>query len=85
MADFEQVQNCGSIPISLRRGKEGAEEANGDMLEAIINLEKRGRIKAPETGGCYNSQHERSQWRQLQEELLGEKTAHTNGFVLYTM
>lgn len=59
MVDFDQVQKlCEKIHVSYEEAKKALEESNGDMLEAVINLEKRNRIKAPESGGYYNSQGE---------------------------
>ncbi len=59
MVTFEQVQKlCEHTNISYEEAKKALEETNGDMLEAVINLEKQNRIKAPESGGYYNSQEE---------------------------
>ncbi len=59
MVTFEQVQKlCEHAHISYEEAKKALEETNGDMLEAVINLEKQNRIKAPESGGYYNSQEE---------------------------
>jgi hypothetical protein len=81
MADFEQVQKLREYAnISYEEAKKALEEANGDMLEAIINLEKQGRIKAPETGGYYNSQHEKkANGDSCRRNSWEKKTAHTNG------
>lgn len=59
MIDFEQVQKLRErANISFEEAKKALEETDGDMLEAVINLEKQNRIKAPEAGGYYNSQAE---------------------------
>lgn len=81
MADFEQVQKLREYAnISYEEAKKALEEANGDMLEAVINLEKKGRIKAPETGGYYNSQHERrANGDSCGRNSWEKKAAHTNG------
>ena len=61
MIDFEQVQKLRErANISYEEAKKALEETNGDMLEAMINLEKQNRIKAPEACGYYNS-HEDNQ------------------------
>ena len=52
MVDFEQVQKLREYAnISYEEAKKALEEANGDMLEAVINLEYQNSIKPPETGG----------------------------------
>lgn len=57
MLDFEKVEKLRArANISFEEAKKALEETDGDMLEAIINLEKQNRIKAPEAGGYYNSQ-----------------------------
>lgn len=82
MVDFEQVQKLRErANISYEEAKKALEEANGDMLEAVINLEKQNRIKAPETGGYYNSQGENPR---ANEDCCGRKSwekknAHANG------
>lgn len=61
MVDFEQVQKLREYAnISYEEAKKALEEANGDMLEAVISLEKQNRIKAPEAGGYYNSREEKT-------------------------
>ena len=80
MVDFDQVQKLREYAnISYEEAKKALEEANGDMLEAVINLEKQNRIKAPATGGYYSSREE----RRANEENCGrnsweKKAAHTN-------
>src|SRR5690554_4120945 len=72
MVDFEQVQKLRErANISYEEAKKALEEANGDMLEAVINLEKQNRIKAPETGGYYNSQGENPR---ANEDCCGRKS-----------
>lgn len=60
MVDFEQVRRLHDYAktISYEEAKKALEEAEGDLLEAIIKLEKENKIKRPETAGYYNSQTE---------------------------
>ncbi len=55
MVTLEQVEKLREYAnISYEEAKAVLEETNGDVLEAIVKLEKENRIKAPE-GGYYNS------------------------------
>lgn len=56
MVTLEQVEELRKYAsISFNEAKAALEETDGDILEAIINLEKRGIIKGPEGGGYYSS------------------------------
>ncbi len=75
MVTFEQVEKLrDKANISYDEAKAALEKTNGDILEAIINLEKEGRIPAPEGGGYYNSrrarQNSKSDYRE--KEFKGE-------------
>lgn len=57
MVTLEQVEKlCERANISYDEARAALEETNGDILEAIINLEKQNRIQAPR-GGYYNSRN----------------------------
>lgn len=57
MVNLQQVEELRKYAnISFNEAKEALEETKGDLLEAIINLEKKGRIKAPKDGGFYSSE-----------------------------
>ncbi len=43
--------------VSYDEAREAYERADGDLLEALIYLEKRGRVQAPQGGGYYKSEH----------------------------
>ncbi|NLC53631.1 MAG: DUF4342 domain-containing protein [Firmicutes bacterium] len=60
MVDFEQVQRLRDYAknISYEEAKKALEEAEGDLLEAVIKLEKENKIQRPEAAGYYNSQTE---------------------------
>jgi hypothetical protein len=56
MVTLQQVEELRRYAnITFNEAKDALEETNGDILEAIINLEKKGRIKAPKDGGYYSS------------------------------
>lgn len=59
MVTLEQVEKLREkANISYDEAKAALEKTNGDILEAIINLEKENRIPPPEGGGYYNSKRE---------------------------
>ncbi|MDP4159978.1 MAG: ubiquitin, partial [Bacillota bacterium] len=57
MTTLEQVEKlCAMANISYEEAKAALDAANGDLLEAIIYLEKQGKVKAPTGGGYYSSE-----------------------------
>lgn len=57
MTTIEQVEKlCAMANISYEEAKAALDSANGDLLEAIIFLEKQGKIHAPTGGGYYSSE-----------------------------
>ncbi|TGE31398.1 ubiquitin [Desulfosporosinus sp. Sb-LF] len=57
MTTLEQVEKlCVMANISFEEAKAALDAANGDLLEAIIYLEKQGKVKAPTGGGYYSSE-----------------------------
>lgn len=57
MVTLEMVEKLRKYAnISYEEAKEALEESDGDILEAIINLEKQNRIETPHGGGYYNSE-----------------------------
>ena len=56
MVTLEQVEKLRQrANISYDEARAALEKTDGDILEAIINLEKENRISAPEGGGYYSS------------------------------
>ncbi|HHY16275.1 MAG TPA: DUF4342 domain-containing protein [Firmicutes bacterium] len=43
--------------VSYDEAREAYEYADGDLLEALIYLEKQGKVQAPQGGGYYKSEH----------------------------
>lgn len=57
MATLDQVEKLSVMAnISYEEAKAAIDKANGDLLEAIIYLEKQGKIQAPAGGGYYSSE-----------------------------
>ncbi|MCO1603353.1 ubiquitin [Desulfosporosinus nitroreducens] len=64
MTTLEQVEKlCAIAKISYEEAKVALDATNGDLLEAIIYLEKQGKVTAPTGDGYYS----------------GEKTHHHHG------
>lgn len=58
MVTLEQVEELRKkANISYDEAKKALEETNGDILEAIINLEKQNRIEPPKGGGYYSTKN----------------------------
>ncbi|MDQ7095389.1 ubiquitin [Desulfosporosinus sp. PR] len=56
MTTLEQVEKlCAMANISYEEAKAALDAANGDLLEAIIYLEKQGKVSTPTGGGYYSS------------------------------
>lgn len=54
MITIEQVEELRKrVNVSYEEAKLALEEVNGDILEAVINLEKKNKITPPEGGGFY--------------------------------
>lgn len=52
MTTLENVEKiCAMANISYEEAKAVLDAANGDLLEAVISLEKQGQIQAPNGGG----------------------------------
>jgi hypothetical protein len=77
MTTLEQVEKlCEMANISYEESKAALDAANGDLLEAIIYLEKQGKVKAPTGGGFYSSQKTVDPHAEVYEENCWEKHHH---------
>jgi len=57
MTTLEQVEKLRTMAnVSYDEAKTALDAVNGDLLEAIIYLEKQGKVNAPSGGGYYSSQ-----------------------------
>lgn len=70
MVTLEQVEKLHQYKdISYDEARRALEEANGDILEAIIILERQNIIQEPKNGGYYSSKNEeQNQSDKFQEE-----------------
>ncbi|SCG82898.1 UBA/Ts-N domain-containing protein [Proteiniborus sp. DW1] len=70
MVTLEQVEKLREYAnISYEEARAALEETNGDILEALVNLEKQNRIIVPKGGGYYNS---RSKYQDTYENRSGD-------------
>lgn len=75
MVNLEQVEKLrGYANISFEEAKVALEETDGDILEAIVNLEKRGRINKPEGGGTFNSKSEEDESHEKENRGTGNNS-----------
>lgn len=57
MTTLEQVEKLRAMAnVSYDEAKAALDATNGDLLEAIILLEKQGKVATPSGGGYYSSQ-----------------------------
>ena len=57
MVTLEQVEKLRErTNVTYDEAKAALESTNGDLLDAIIFLEKQGKVKAPEDGGYYSNE-----------------------------
>lgn len=71
MTNLEQIEKLRErANVSYSEAKDALEGANGDLLEALISLEKQGKVHAPSGGGYYSSErvYQSEQDEQSQEE-----------------
>ncbi len=62
MATLEQVEKLrAKANVSYDEAKEALDASNDDMLDAIIYLEKQGKVHAPSGGGYYSSERSTNQ------------------------
>ncbi len=75
MTTLEQVEKlCAKANISYEEAKTALDATNGDLLEAIIYLEKQGKVQAPTGGGYYSSEKKAD----ISAESGKENHQHTN-------
>jgi len=81
MVTLEQVEKLRQYGnITYDEAKKALEEANGDILEAIIILEKLKLIEEPENGGYHNSMREQQNGKNHYQEQEGKtKSNEKNG------
>ena len=56
MATLEQVEKLREkASVTFEEAKEALDASGGDLLDALIYLEKKGKVKPPASGGFYSS------------------------------
>lgn len=76
MVTFEQVEKLrDKTGVSYEEAKKVLEESKGDLLEAVILLERENRIKPPSGGGVYQSKAENEQKTGQHQQQGGKKKA----------
>ena len=69
--DLEKVEKLrATANVTYEEAKNALQKTNGDLLEAVIELERQGKIKEPSGGGYYSSRENKSD----------ETSANANGY-----
>ena len=86
MTTLEQVEKLHTMAnVSYDEAKGALDATNGDLLEAIIYLEKQGKVNAPTGGGYYSSEKTASPGPEACKTNCWEKkTKHGNGGETFT-
>jgi hypothetical protein len=80
MATLEQVEKLREkANVSFEEAKAALEACNDDLLEAIIFLERQGRINAPANGGYYSSRGAEEE-RQARQDAGYDRQQCKNNF-----
>ncbi|SHI32090.1 ubiquitin [Desulfosporosinus lacus] len=76
MTTLEQVEKLRAMAnVTYDEAKVALDAANGDLLEAIIYLEKQGKVNSPSGGGYYSSQKTADTSTGAYKEACWEKQA----------
>ena len=80
MVTLEQVTKLREYAnISFEEAKAALEETNGDILEAIVNLEKQNKIKPPENDGSFKTdQHKKDTSESSHDEQAKQQSAEAD-------
>jgi len=86
MTTLEQVEKLRAMAnVSYDEAKVALDAANGDLLEAIIYLEKQGKVSAPTGGGYYSSEKTSDPSAEASHTKCWEKqTKYGNGGETFT-
>lgn len=69
MDKLEQIEKLRErAKVSYDEAREAYEHANGDLLDALIYLEKQGKVRPPQGDGYYRSEQQQVQNEQVYEE-----------------
>ncbi len=77
MATLEQVEKLREkANVTFEEAKEALDASGGDLLDALIYLEKKGKVKPPASGGFYSTRI--GQRRRREEKSKSGRTVKTN-------
>ncbi|EHQ91212.1 hypothetical protein [Desulfosporosinus youngiae] len=81
MTTLDQVEKLRAMAnVSYDEAKTALDAVNGDLLEAIIYLEKQGKVNPPSGGGYYSSQNNRDSSNFAYKETdWGKRHNHCHG------
>ena len=87
MTTLEQVEKLRTMAnVSYDEAKTALDAVNGDLLEAIIYLEKQGKVTAPSGGGYYSSERtENASHVAFQKNCWEKQTNNSNGGETYRL
>ncbi|MDR0839752.1 MAG: ubiquitin [Oscillospiraceae bacterium] len=81
MTTLEQVEKLRErADVSFEEAKAALEAADGDLLDAIILLEKQGKTAPPPTGGNYSYESDAPDWVQAKENFKHAWKENGHGF-----
>lgn len=81
MATIEQVEKLREkANVSFEEAKAALDASNGDLLDAIILLEKQGKISPPAGGGYYNSNSSASEEKEIAQVQKCSETRRGESF-----
>ena len=74
MDNLEKVERLrANANVSYEEAKAALEQANGDLLDAMVILEKAGKTRAPQQNTYSTSYEEQKQYLSVQEQVDGQK------------
>ena len=75
MSTMEQIEKLREkANVTYEEAKAALDAASGDMLDAIINLEKQGKVKAPDNGGSFATPPPKDEGRREKQEKQEKQT-----------
>ncbi|MPM34684.1 hypothetical protein SDC9_81271 [bioreactor metagenome] len=73
MATLEQVEKLREkANVSFEEAKAALDACNGDMLDAVIYLERQGKVSSPAGGGFFSSANASNEQKEAQGEGRGD-------------
>lgn len=80
MVTLEQVEKLRAYAnVTYDEAKTALENADGDILQALIDLERQGKVAPPEGGGTYTSAPLETQIEPQQQEKSNKKSDQSTG------